>query len=38
MDWLKTDAPFWRREIGPEGESRVAAKAEDDVARGKWKT
>jgi len=38
MDWLKTDAPFWKREAGPDGETWVAAKAEDDTARDKWKT
>lgn len=38
MDWLKTDAPFWKRETGPDGETWVDAKAEDDSARDKWKT
>ena len=37
MDWLKTDAPFWKRETGPDGESWVAAKDVDDAAREKWR-
>ncbi len=36
MDWLKTDAPFWKQETGPEGRNWVTAKAEDDAARHKW--
>ena len=36
MDWLKTDAPFWKREAGPVGTEWVAAKDEDDAARDKW--
>ena len=36
MDWLKTDAPFWKRESGPNGETWVEAKTEDDDARDKW--
>jgi molybdopterin synthase catalytic subunit len=36
MDWLKTKAPFWKREeVG--GESRwVDAAASDDVAAARW--
>ncbi len=26
MDWLKTDAPFWKRETGPEGARWVACQ------------
>ena len=37
MDWLKTDAPFWKRETGPDGHGWVGAKAEDDAAREKWR-
>lgn len=37
MDWLKTDAPFWKREAGPDGTRWVAAKTEDDAARDRWK-
>lgn len=38
MDWLKTDAPFWKREQGPDGAAWVAAKADDDAARDRWDT
>ncbi len=38
MDWLKTDAPFWKRETGPGGSSEwVAARDEDDTARDRWR-
>ncbi|MEO0636243.1 MAG: molybdenum cofactor biosynthesis protein MoaE [Pseudomonadota bacterium] len=34
MDFLKTDAPFWKREIWKNGETRwVEAKQSDDEAR-----
>lgn len=36
MDWLKTDAPFWKREHGSDGEKWVAAKSSDDNARDRW--
>lgn len=37
MDWLKSRAPFWKREIGPEGpRGWVAAKAEDEAALDRW--
>lgn len=36
MDWLKTDAPFWKRETGPDGTVWVDAKTEDDDARERW--
>ena len=36
MDTLKTDAPFWKKEAGPEGERWVAAKGSDDAARARW--
>jgi molybdopterin synthase catalytic subunit len=37
IDWLKTQAPFWKREEFAGGESRwVEAKAEDDAAAAKW--
>lgn len=35
MDWLKTRAPFWKREGGPGG-AWVAAKASDDAAADRW--
>lgn len=36
MDWLKTDAPFWKREDGPNGSNWVEAKKGDDTAKDKW--
>lgn len=36
MDWLKTRAPFWKREEGPWGQRWVDAKAEDDAAAARW--
>ncbi|MGN6103137.1 MAG: molybdenum cofactor biosynthesis protein MoaE [Devosia sp.] len=38
MDYLKTDAPFWKKEQRPDGVERwIEAKAEDDAARARWK-
>jgi molybdopterin synthase catalytic subunit len=37
IDWLKTDAPFWKSEKTPEGERWVAARNEDDEATRRWK-
>ena len=37
MDYLKTDAPFWKKEITPEGEIWVEANQKDTVARNTWK-
>lgn len=36
MDFLKTRAPFWKRETRPEGERWVAAKAGDQQAMQRW--
>ncbi|WP_187830270.1 molybdenum cofactor biosynthesis protein MoaE [Siccirubricoccus phaeus] len=37
IDWLKTRAPFWKREEFADGRERwVAAKAEDDEAAARW--
>lgn len=38
MDWLKTRAPFWKREIFADGTAGpwVEAKAADDDAAGRW--
>jgi len=36
MDYLKTDAPFWKKETDQQGESWVEAKASDSKAREKW--
>lgn len=37
MDYLKTRAPFWKREDTPEGSRWVEARASDDAAAGRWK-
>lgn len=37
MDWLKTGAPFWKREEWADGTTRwVEAKAGDDAAATRW--
>ena len=37
MDYLKTHAPFWKKEVDPEGESRwVDARESDEQARRRW--
>ena len=36
MDYLKTQAPFWKKEHRPEGAAWVEAKASDDDAAGRW--
>ncbi len=36
MDYLKTRAPFWKREDTPEGSRWVDARASDDAAAGRW--
>lgn len=38
MDYLKTDAPFWKKEATPTGDRWVDAKEADDTARDRWKT
>ena len=37
MDYLKTSAPFWKREETDAGGSWVAAKASDDAAAERWR-
>lgn len=37
MDFLKTNAPFWKFEETGDGGGWVAAKAEDDAAADRWK-
>ena len=37
IDWLKTRAPFWKLEEGPEGARWVEAKASDDAAADRWR-
>ena len=36
MDYLKTIAPLWKRELGPAGARWVAADAKDDSAAARW--
>jgi molybdopterin synthase catalytic subunit len=36
MDYLKTNAPFWKREERPDGRSWVEARANDDAAAARW--
>ncbi|MGI0116415.1 molybdenum cofactor biosynthesis protein MoaE [Zooshikella sp. RANM57] len=36
MDYLKTEAPFWKKEVYPNGAHWVTAKASDQQARKKW--
>jgi molybdopterin synthase catalytic subunit len=37
MDYLKTEAPFWKKEETPEGGRWVDARARDEVALERWK-
>ena len=37
MDYLKTQAPFWKKEQGAEGPRWVEAKTSDDKAAERWK-
>ena len=36
IDWLKTQAPFWKLEDGPSGEIWVDARSDDDDAAARW--
>ena len=36
MDYLKTQAPFWKKEQTPEGERWVDARVSDDAALARW--
>lgn len=38
MDYLKTHAPFWKKETTPQGARWVDARVSDDVALVKWNT
>jgi molybdopterin synthase catalytic subunit len=37
IDWLKTQAPFWKHEETPEGGRWVEARGEDDAAAARWR-
>jgi molybdopterin synthase catalytic subunit len=36
MDYLKTQAPFWKKEETPEGDRWVEARASDGTAAARW--
>lgn len=36
MDYLKSRAPFWKKEIRAQGEAWVAARDEDEAALRRW--
>ena len=38
MDYLKTRAPFWKKERTPQGERWVEARQSDDAAAARWDT
>ncbi len=37
MDYLKTQAPFWKKEGGGKGERWVEARVSDDIAAERWR-
>ena len=37
MDYLKTQAPFWKKEATRDGDRWVEARASDDAAAGRWR-
>ena len=36
MDFLKTEAPFWKKEQTPNGQRWIEAKVTDNAARARW--
>jgi molybdopterin synthase catalytic subunit len=38
MDYLKSRAPFWKKELGADGSEWVAAKDDDETALDRWRT
>ena len=38
MDWLKTEAPFWKKEVSAEGARWVEAREQDNEAARRWST
>jgi molybdopterin synthase catalytic subunit len=36
MDYLKTQAPFWKKEVTPAGARWVDARVSDDAALARW--
>ncbi len=37
MDYLKTQAPFWKKEVTPQGARWVDARTSDDAALERWR-
>jgi molybdopterin synthase catalytic subunit len=37
MDYLKTEAPFWKKEHHPDGARWVDARESDDQAKARWR-
>ena len=37
MDYLKTQAPFWKKERTPDGARWVESRDSDDIAAGRWR-
>ncbi|RME63494.1 MAG: molybdenum cofactor biosynthesis protein MoaE [Alphaproteobacteria bacterium] len=38
MDWLKTQAPFWKKEEGAQGKQWVDARRADEAAAARWRS
>ena len=38
IDWLKTEAPFWKYEEGDQGGNWVEARGSDDEAKLRWQS
>ncbi len=36
MDYLKSRAPFWKKELSPDGATWVTAKEDDEAALKRW--
>ena len=36
MDYLKSRAPFWKKELTADGSAWVAPRDEDEAALGRW--
>lgn len=36
MDYLKTEAPFWKKEVTPDGSRWVDARESDEAAKRRW--
>jgi len=36
MDYLKSEAPFWKKELTPQGARWVDARTSDELALARW--